>query len=666
MSKTRSGFLTLSPRRCPPALIGALVLLLGLGSADLAPARGRYDDVKTAEGWAWSRIEKGEVADFNKHCGINPPFNSKKLESSSWQNTCRKLSSRFLEDLLTQEPWRDAVPFEGVRITGAWIVGNIDLNSEKLTRPIEIRASHIDGGIHLLHAQADSLILLDGSLMNGAVEAGSLLSKSELQLANGAAFKKSVNLNGAKIDGLINMTGAVFDDKLNADSLEAGRDLYMGSARFEGVNLRDAKIAGHIDMKGAHFAGTLDAESVQVSGDLSMYSDDQNKASFKDVKLNRAKITGQIDMTGASFHDTLDAAPLYVEGDLYMSSSSENEANFKDVNLRGAKIAGQIDMTGANFDGTLDAESLQVGGDLSMYSEDDNKASFKDVKLNRAKITGQIDMAGASFDGTLDAESVQVGGDLKMQSDDENEASFKDVKLNNAKISGDLQLAVKPESLDLRNAHVGNMVDAKDAWPAQGHLQLDGFSFSGLGGEHGAERPGGIDWWDEWARLDSTYSPTPYAQLGAAFASTGDRDAANEIRYRGRERERETACQQHRLDTCILLSVLSGVAGYGIGYHTFIVLAWVLGFSLAGAVLLWWTVPAVRTEHRGRFWCFGASLARLLPGIEINKEFTDFFNDPERTRLNWRQSILFSTLGIVGWVLGIVLIAAVTGLTQNL
>jgi hypothetical protein len=43
-------------------------------------------------------------------------------------------------------------------------------------------------------------------------------------------------------------------------------------------------------------------------------------------------------------------------------------------------------------------------------------------------------------------------------------------------------------------------------------------------------------------------------------------------------------------------------------------------------VLLWQTVPAAK--HHGPIWCFGASLARLLPVIEINKEFTEFFNDP--------------------------------------
>jgi hypothetical protein len=90
-----------------------------------------------------------------------------------------------------------------------------------------------------------------------------------------------------------------------------------------------------------------------------------------------------------------------------------------------------------------------------------------------------------------------------------------------------------------------------------------------------------------------------------------------------------------------------------------------LCFSIAGAALLWWTVPAAHTKHRGKLWCFGASLARLLPVIEINKEFTEFFNDPERERLNWWQSILFAALGIVGFVLAAILGAAVSGLTQS-
>ena len=209
-------------------------------------------------------------------------------------------------------------------------------------------------------------------------------------------------------------------------------------------------------------------------------------------------------------------------------------------------------------------------------------------------------------------------------------------------------------------------MDAIDAWPAQEQLHLDGFSFNHLGGFEGETEPvmrsRGMDWWDNnWARLDPNYTPAPYAQLAAALTSFGDRDAANEIRYLGRVRERET----ERGLAFVWSGFLQWVAGFGIGIYTFRVLYWVIGISFLGALYLRTRVKGVRDNHRGFIWCYGASLARLLPVIEINKEFTDFFNDPERKRLTDWQSFIFSAMGIVGWVLGAILLAAISGLTQS-
>jgi hypothetical protein len=210
------------------------------------------------------------------------------------------------------------------------------------------------------------------------------------------------------------------------------------------------------------------------------------------------------------------------------------------------------------------------------------------------------------------------------------------------------------------------LADAKDAWPDREGLHLDGFSFNHLGGfagESGPEmRARGMEWWDKnWARHDPNYSPAPYAQLAAALTSAGDRDAANEIRYLGRVRERET----EKGLAYVWSGFLQYVAGFGIGAYTFRVLNWVLVITVFGALYLKESVKGVRDEKHGFIWCFGASLSRLLPVIEINKEFTSFFDDPKRERLTGWQSFIFSAMGIVGWVLGAILIAAVSGLTQS-
>jgi hypothetical protein len=110
---------------------------------------------------------------------------------------------------------------------------------------------------------------------------------------------------------------------------------------------------------------------------------------------------------------------------------------------------------------------------------------------------------------------------------------------------------------------------------------------------------------------------------------------------------------------------LQWVAGFGIGTYTFRVLYWVLGISILGALYLRSRVQGVSDENHGFFWCFGASLSRLLPVIDINEDFKDFFNDHTRATFTGWQSFVFSAMGIVGWVLGAILITAVSGLTQS-
>src|SRR5262249_35633663 len=178
--------------------------------------------------------------------------------------------------------------------------------------------------------------------------------------------------------------------------------------------------------------------------------------------------------------------------------------------------------------------------------------------------------------------------------------------------------------------------------------------------------------WVKWLARDGQpsrgFSPQPYAQLADYLISTGSREQANEVLFAGRERERKEAFGEHGWRRWFWLSSLSWLCGYGIGAKTFRVLPWILGSVAVGAAVLWFNVEPAR--EKGLWWCVGASFDRLLPIVELNPGFKDFF-DPTNFHTMTGQTLsgpviaFFSALRLWGWVLASFLVAAVSGLIQK-
>ena len=448
-----------------------------------------------------------------------------------------------------------------------------------------------------------------------------------------------------------------------------------------GVSIIGARITGSINLENAKLDHAMFIAGSRVDGNVDL----RHARTDSELEFNGSRVAGQFWADG-----------LHAEQTLGLRHGSRLMGN---VSLVAAKIDGNLSLAGATFDGSLNAHSLQVGGDLQLFPWQGKPTNLREVSLEAARIAGSILMESATVLGELDAEGIQVGHSFIMDGVHCSgpidmvvarigrtlalpDATLAGLNLSGAWIDGDFVLTRmrmspiegqlfngRTAGLVLWNTRVGSLVDTQDAWPMAGQLYLDGFSFAHLGGYEGETAPQmrdrGMAWWDAWARRDSTYSPSPYTQLAAAFTAMGDQSGANEIRFRGRVRERETRCAEHAWASCISLLALEYVAGYGIGSYTFQIGYWVFDLSLIGAWMLWRFVPAARQCHRGRLWCCGASVSRLLPLIEINKEFTDFFNDPDRRRLNGWQTVAFSLLHLAGWVLGAIWTAAVSGWARS-
>ena len=610
--------------------------------------------------------------------------------------------------------------FQTVNLAEAKIGGDLSIgNGTIFNEDVLLTAAKIDGYLTISGSTFKKSFGGSGVRVGGSLLAGSV--------ANQKNSFDSVQLSDANIAGDMNLIGASFSGDLLAVGMQLGGSFYVSSAevpaRFKGLSLLSAKVAGEVDltdstfdndvmlsdtkigsnvyMMGTTIKGRLIAIGAQIGADLLMRKG-AHAPTFGSVSLASTQIGGNLEATGATFTDDFHAIWLQI-GNALLLSTSYAPAHFKRLELSGAKITGDATMSSADFSGALSLADARIDGNLDMdharFGSTPGPNGSGRINLGGAKIAGDIDLTASTIGVDVYADTLQVGRSVALQGADSTDHSIglkfaaiggdldlrsailHRLDISGAAIAGDLRLGPpmqnaanpivqtkwhdepkEPASLDLANTRIGNLVDAKDVWPHT--LALGGFNFAHLGGSEGENAKAMIDrgpaWWDGWIRRDPTYSPAPYEQLAAVFLATGDRVAADEIHFLSRVRQREA---EQRWWPWLVSLVLQYAAGFGIGDYTFRVVWWVIGISIAGAIYLWLRVKEARGH--GVVWCFGASLARLLPVIEINKEFTDFFDDPHRKRLTAWQTFLFSCIGMLGWLLGAILIAAISGLTQK-
>jgi hypothetical protein len=338
-------------------------------------------------------------------------------------------------------------------------------------------------------------------------------------------------------------------------------------------------------------------------------------------------------MDRTSFQGNLEAAFLEVGGSLWMRSSK-----LEHMNMSYATVRREIDMADARVDRTLDAQRLAVAGNFFARNTIADK-----LAMPFAQVGGNLDLVGTNI-AEIDLYGASVTGELWV---------------------GDRHQPAAVGAMDLRTAHAGSLSDNKDSWHSR-LLYLDGFTFAHLGGAGGdsgtemVDRP--VDWWDRWARLDGDGSSSPYEQLAVAFAAMGNRDAADEIHYDERVRADQ---KKNDWRSFIWSQFLRWGAGYGVGLYMFRALDWALGLSLLGALILRFCVQGVLDEKHGFLWCFGASANKLLPVVSLKKDFSDFFDDQRRNMFTPWQDIFFTVLAALGWVLGLVVVAAMATITHG-
>jgi hypothetical protein len=498
----------------------------------------------------------------------------------------RAVRAAVLRHLLVESRW--AVHSKGVRLRGARISGQLDLESATLRCPLLLEDCYLDSPdpIVLNHATASRIVLSRCRVVGGLTAV--LLVAKQLGL-DGSKFEGAIRLLDAEIAGQLSCRGGQLTGTDNGGNALIGDNLKVGGGAFfqrftaaGAIRLLDADINGQLVCRGAQLTGT-DSDGDALVGDRMKVRGgaffDQGFTASGAIRLSDVDIIGQLNFGGAKLNGA-DSVGNALVGDWITVSAG---AFFNNVftaagaiRLVEADITGQLNCRGARLNGTdrdrisIVGDAMKVGGALIL----DDVTAAGAIRLVEADITGQLNCRGAQLNGTdgegntLVSEAMKVGASVFF---DHGFTAAGAVSVATARIGGSLfingaELATsvavaKPAALYAGGLHVGDqlrwaplspvrgLVDLERAavhrlddywslpdahWPPAGQLRLAGFTYDGFGGQHQASWRQRLDWIRRSHTTASGTTPAafaaqPYEQLARVYWQAGQEQEARKV-----------------------------------------------------------------------------------------------------------------------------------------
>ena len=333
----------------------------------------KLSDLTKSERKVWQAAATGTLVDLR--------VGDSKLDSpEKWAEwgTERTVRAEVVADLLIGDGEAASVAIRGVRLRGARIVGDLNLEAATLRCPLALLDCSFASAITLDEATAVS-VRLSGSHVP-TVRARQLRTRGDLRLDEGFSVSGGVELAAAHIGGVLACTGGQFSNPIGsaliADGLTVDQDMVCseGFSAIGEVRLIGAHIGGVLVCTGGQFSNSggpaLNADGLTVDGDMFCRP---GFSAIGEVRLPGAHIGGQLACTGGQFSNpsgsALTAGRLTVDGSMFCNKGF---SAIGEVRLIGAHIGGVLDCTEGQFSNpsgsALDLERVTVSGPLRMES----------------------------------------------------------------------------------------------------------------------------------------------------------------------------------------------------------------------------------------------------------------------------------------------------------
>ena len=484
------------------------------------------------------------------------------------------IPAAWIRDLLRGCAGQDLDPL-GVRVVGARITGELDLDSVECKVGLALRGCWLDRQMTVRGARLPSL-LLSGSYLRALVaDRLQVAGNVELEQLHVSAHRKegAVRLLGAQIDGDLLCDGARLTNQdgpaLNAEAMEVKGKASLcnlfsatGGSDDGAVRLRSAHVRGRVLFTGAHLRNqkgpALHAARLQVDSTMQLDSLTATGCSEDGaVRLRNARIGGRLYCRNAQLTNQdgpgLSAARVEVEGSVHLERlCATGRGEDGAVRLRNARIGGSlycIDAQLTSQDGPgLGAARMQVEGSVHLEGlRATSTGRDGAVRLRYARIGGNLECSGTRLtnqDGpALDARELEVGEAVMLR--DRFHATGHSVRstvrLRGASIGTRLEFGEElcntgdGPALDLRSVSVRNLCLPREAinCPAEDSsrqqathkpLLLDGLTYTTI-----PEPCRDLDQWLSLLGDCTSYAAQPYQQLASVYRAVGEEAKARKI-----------------------------------------------------------------------------------------------------------------------------------------
>lgn len=484
----------------------------------------------------------------------------------TWED--RTLSASFLRQLCATTRW-DIHP-RGVRLVGARVEGDLDLEACEVRSIIYLRNCLLNGDISLRGARSKRISFFNCVASN--INADGLIADGDFELMDGFQANGEIALVDAQIRGSLACKGATLSNAdgfaLVADGVEVRGSVFLSDFLSESfvaegeVRLPGAEIRGGLTCRG-EFHGSSKPDSYAIHADhIVIGADawlDHGFHAEGEVSFVGARLGGSLDCTAASFSNpyghALDLDRAEVANYVFLGTGFSARG---EVRLLRAEVGGSIECRGGRFsapykaseprpalncDGVRVNDSLLLDGGFEAHGEVRIVGATIEGSLqcesgvfansggsalaaDRVKVRDNVVLDGMQADGMVRLMGAAVDGRVTCQS-----ASF----FNHGDVAfAAEQMRVSREfvwrgisifgGLDVAGTFVGTLADDEASWPDKGKLVIDGFRYGDIAGPS-------LGWKSRryWLSLQGDPKPQPYLQLASVYRARGERAAARKI-----------------------------------------------------------------------------------------------------------------------------------------